>query len=58
MRSPLPGLKRNAICVIVDSLTKSIHFIQIYDTWGIEEVSTTISQGNSVLAEYAKGHNT
>ena len=36
---PLSASKKNAIWVIVDRLTKSVHFLPITDTWGIERLA-------------------
>jgi len=39
MGLPLSSSKKNSIWVIVDSLTKSAHFIPIHDTWGTERLA-------------------
>ena len=39
MGSPLSALKKNAIWVIVDRLTKSAHFLPIKDTCGVEKLA-------------------
>jgi len=36
---PFLGSKKNAIWTIVDSLTKSAHFLPIHDAWGIERLT-------------------
>jgi len=36
---PLSALKKNVISVIVDRLTKSIHFLPIQDSWGVERLA-------------------
>jgi len=39
MGLPLFALKKNAIWVIVDRLTKSAPFLPIRDTWGVEKLA-------------------
>ena len=39
MGLPLSGSKKNTIRVIVDRLTKSAHFLPIWDTWGVERLA-------------------
>ena len=39
MSLPLSTSKKNAICVIVDRLTKSAHFLPIKDTWRVEKLA-------------------
>jgi len=39
MGLPLSAAKKNAIWLIVDRLTKSVHFLPIRDTWGVERLA-------------------
>jgi hypothetical protein len=39
MGLPLTSLRRNAILVIVDKLTKSAHFIPVRDTYDVTDVA-------------------
>jgi len=39
MGLPLSASKKNAIWVIVVRLTKSVHFLSIRDTWGVERLA-------------------
>jgi len=39
MGLPVSASKKNAILVIVDGLTKSVHFLPIRDTWGFKKLA-------------------
>ena len=53
---PLIHWKNNVIWVIMDRLTKTAHFIAMRNTWTLDPISSSITQGDSAVAGGTQFH--